>query len=251
MSTFELFNNEVNSEINLASAATKAQRAKFKFPSSDPVEQEIVDNRTPEQKMSDIVRIWSQCLTSEETKVWNEVSERDILRDISLKSGLRTSKSIIDQEIKKFRGLKPGKKSELLSTLNQLPSESFVSVNYMSQPADPTDIPSTAPLPFCYNESSAVSSCNQEFIAKYSKLLSKIQVENPIIDVQSDSNYNDLKSICATQVLNVRDQFNNRVRLQKIFRNNDRLLFQYMLLLKTHCTLTRRIASAFIKLSKW
>ena len=59
----ELFSSEVTSISNLASAASKAQKAKFRFPSSDPKENQVIDNRTPEQKMADILRTWSQLLT--------------------------------------------------------------------------------------------------------------------------------------------------------------------------------------------
>ena len=117
-----LSNSEgVTSHAQLASAAIKAQKAKFRFPSSDPKENQVIDTRTPEQKMSDILRIWSQLLTKDETQIWNEISNRDLSRDISLKSGLRTTKSIIDREIKQFRQIAASKKSEMLQTLQQLP----------------------------------------------------------------------------------------------------------------------------------
>ena len=67
ISDYQLFSNEVNAHSQLASVAAKAQKAKFRFPSSDPQANEIQDNCTSEQKMSDILRTWSQCLTKEET----------------------------------------------------------------------------------------------------------------------------------------------------------------------------------------
>ena len=76
-SDHELFSNEVTSHVHLASAASKAQKAKFCFPSSDPQANQMIDSRTSEQKMSDILRTWSQLLTKEETQVWNEISQRD------------------------------------------------------------------------------------------------------------------------------------------------------------------------------
>ena len=66
--------------------------------------------------MQDILRIWSQALTPAETAIWNEVSQRDLSKDISLKSGLRTPKCVIDREIKQFR-LTAGKKAALSQTL--------------------------------------------------------------------------------------------------------------------------------------
>ena len=93
-----LYNSTLNAETNIATAAIKAQKAKFRFPSKDPQATNIVDRRSDKQKMSDILRISSQVLNREEINIWNEVSERDLSRDISLKSGLRTPKCIIDHE---------------------------------------------------------------------------------------------------------------------------------------------------------
>jgi hypothetical protein len=252
LSDHELYSEETSIS-NLASAASKAQKAKFRFPSSDPKENQVIDNRTPEQKMADILRTWSQLLTVEETQVWNEISRRDLTRDIlTSDSGLRTTKSIIDREIRQFRQLAAGKKSEMLKTLQRLPEELLLPVDNQSQPSDPSDILEATPNPLSFNESPAVSYLDSEFISNYCEPLTDIQVEKPIIQIlKSNLDYSNLKNICTTQVLNVRDQFNNRVKLQKIFRKNSRLLFQYMLLLKTQCTLTRRISSAFDKLLKF
>ena len=99
MSDYELYNNVVNVQSH---AASKAQRAKFRFPKDDPPESDIIDTHS-DQKMQDILRIWSQCLDKDETQVWNKICERDLSRDISLKSGLRTCKSIIESEIRDFK----------------------------------------------------------------------------------------------------------------------------------------------------
>ena len=63
----------MNVQSQLASAASKAQRAKFRFPKDDPPESDIIDTRSPDQKMQDILRIWSQCL--DEAQVWNEICD--------------------------------------------------------------------------------------------------------------------------------------------------------------------------------
>ena len=49
-SDYELFNNVVNVQSQLASAACKAQRAKFRFPREDPPVSEIIDTRSSVQK---------------------------------------------------------------------------------------------------------------------------------------------------------------------------------------------------------
>ena len=95
----------------MASAASKAQRAKFRLPREDPPQSDIIDIRSDSQKMQDILRTWSQCLNQEETDVWNQICERDLSRDISLKSGLRTCQSIIKEEIRDFRNTSTDRKS--------------------------------------------------------------------------------------------------------------------------------------------
>ena len=67
--------------------------------------------------MQDILRIWSQCLDKDETQVWNEICDRDLSRDISLKSGPRTCKSIIESEFHDFKNTNKDKKSEMLQIL--------------------------------------------------------------------------------------------------------------------------------------
>ena len=77
---------EITAYSKLASAAKKAQQAKFRFPTRDPTDNVIIDTRSPEQTMSDILRIWSQVLTPDEAEIWNNISNRDLSKDISLKS---------------------------------------------------------------------------------------------------------------------------------------------------------------------
>ena len=154
--------------------------------------------------MADILRTWSQLLTRDETQVWNDISERDLSRDISLKSGLRTTKSIIDREIRQFRQIAAGKKSEMLKTLQRLPEELLLPVDNQSQPSDPSDILEATPNPLSFNESPAVSYLDPEFISNYSNPLTGVQVEKPITQkVKSDIDYSNLQNICTNQVLNV------------------------------------------------
>jgi hypothetical protein len=99
--------------------------------------------------------------------------------------------------------------------------------------------------------SPAVNYLEPEFISNYSTPLPGTQVEQSVNQKVKSNNYSNLYDTCTKQVLNVRDEFNNRVKLQTIFRKNHRLLFLYMILLKTKCTLTCRISSAFSKLLKF
>ena len=117
-SDYELFNNVINVQSQLASAACKAQRAKFRFPREDPPESDIIDTRSDFQKMQDILRTWSQCLNQEETDVWNQICERNLSLDISLKSG----QSIIKEEIRDFQNTSTDQKSKMLQILKNVPS---------------------------------------------------------------------------------------------------------------------------------
>ena len=80
-------------------------KARFKFPTKDPSPNLITDNRTSAQIVSDILRIWCQCLTLEEKQVWNLIADRDLTKTLTLSSGLRTPKSFIDRDINNFCNL--------------------------------------------------------------------------------------------------------------------------------------------------
>ena len=86
-------------------------KARFKFPTKDPSPNLIVDDRTPAQIVSDILRIWCQCLTkSEKKREWNNIAERDLTNTLTLSSGLRIPKTFIDNDIKNFRNLQTAEK---------------------------------------------------------------------------------------------------------------------------------------------
>ena len=121
-SDYELYNNEINVQSQLASASSKLQRSKFKFPREDPPQSDIVDLRSDSQKLTDILRTWSQCLSGPELSIWNQICERDLSHDISLKSGLRTCQSIIKEEIKDFKNTSTDQKSEMCKILGNVPS---------------------------------------------------------------------------------------------------------------------------------
>ena len=136
--------NTVNAESNIVTAAIKAQKAKFRFPKHDPSAPDIVDTRSDEEKMQDILRVWSQVLTPAETAIWNEVSQRDLSKDISLKSGLRTPKCVIDREIKQFK-LAAGKKAAMFQTLKNLPDHFLPAPTSQTELIDSSDILETKP----------------------------------------------------------------------------------------------------------
>ena len=48
-------------------------KAKFCFPTKDPAENLVDDIRSDSEKVTDILRIWSQILTHEEKLIWNDI----------------------------------------------------------------------------------------------------------------------------------------------------------------------------------
>ena len=127
-----------------AHAASKDIKRKFRFPSHDPSENLIVDDRPDSTKVADILRIWSQVLTPAEAKIWSDIAERDVTKDITLRSGLRTPKSMIDCEIKMFKDISNKDKlkmTKLVQNLPQMPS-------FKSGPMSSEDSSTTTPLLF-------------------------------------------------------------------------------------------------------
>jgi len=148
--------------------------------------------------MQDILRIWSQALTPSETAIWNEVSQRDLSKDISLKSGLRTPKCVIDREIKKYK-LSAGKKAALSQTLKNIPDHFLPAPTPQAELSDPSDILETKPNPLLLpEEPPAMSYIDADFISNYSELLSKIQEEKPWEqNIQLNKPYITLKNECS------------------------------------------------------
>ena len=101
--------------------AQSAAKAKFRFPSKDLVANIIQDNRSDEEKVNDIMGIWCQILTKEEQDIWNSIAECDLTNNITLSSGLRIPKHLIDAEIRAFKNVNSGKKRDLLSALKDAP----------------------------------------------------------------------------------------------------------------------------------
>ena len=95
---------------------------KFRFPSHDPKPNSVIDTRTDSQKVSDIIRIWSQVLRPDEKLLWSEIAEIDLTQTLSLPSGMRLPKSFIEKDIKQFRDLNKQEKTLLLQNLVEPPN---------------------------------------------------------------------------------------------------------------------------------
>ena len=249
----------MNVQSQLASAACKAQRAKFRFPREDPPVSEIIDTRSSDQKMQDILRTWSQCLNQDETDVWNQICDRDLSRDNSLKSGLRTCKSIIESEIRDFKNANKDKKSEMLQILQNIPSNNscneqsnlLLSNGNNSQSVDPSNNPEPTAESLLLNDPAGVSHLDPEILSSFCDPVSGSQ-DDPTINhcVKSDSHSIQLREMCKTQVLKLRNQCHNKIKLQTSFRKNHKLLLLHVILLRYHCELSPRLNSAYKKLLK-
>ena len=95
---FNVFTTNHHSDFNVF-MASPAVKAKFKYPARDPIPNEIQDNRSDSEKVSDIFLIWTQILKPEKQSICNKIAERDITKQISLQSGMRIPKSIIKKDI--------------------------------------------------------------------------------------------------------------------------------------------------------
>ena len=155
------FNQSSESKDIYACAASNAIKQKFRFPTKDPAENSVTDQRTDVQKVNDILRVWSQILTPDEQTLWNEVAERNLSHDISL-HGIRTPKTFIDDEIKKFRQLSATKQKKLLMALDPAPE------NISPLSTDQSETPScdSAPLSIMPGEFQV----DESFMAHYCKL---------------------------------------------------------------------------------
>ena len=129
-----------NSKNIYACAATSAVKKKFRFPATDPDENDVKDTRSDLEKISDIIRVWSQVLNPAEQSLWNEIAERNLSHDISL-SGIRTPKTLIDDEIKKYRHLNANKQKQLLQALSRAPSEIVTPLSHDQPVTSPPDDP--------------------------------------------------------------------------------------------------------------
>ena len=85
--------------------------------------------------------MWSQVLTPNETKVWSECASRDISHDISLKHGIRTPKSLIDEAIKKYKAKSEQEKYDSLLRPISQPFESSEPQLSESMPSDSPELP--------------------------------------------------------------------------------------------------------------
>ena len=147
---------EISQQDFSAYTVSPTVKARFKFPNKDPSPNLIVDNRTPAQIVSDILRIWCQCLTKSEKKVWNDIAQRDLTKTLTLSSGLRIPKTFIDKDIKNFNNLQTSEKNVLLEKLISAPqtpylpnSEPYVPLSH-SSPVQTVHIQFLRiPLPLC------------------------------------------------------------------------------------------------------
>ena len=81
--------------------ASNTAKAKFKYPTRDPAESELTDNRTEKEKLQDILRISSQVLNAEELHLWEEIAGQKLCDSMKFNSDLRIPKVVLDSELRK------------------------------------------------------------------------------------------------------------------------------------------------------
>ena len=147
----------------------------------------------------------------------------------------------------------------MLQVLQCLPSDNscneqsnlLLSDSSNTQLADLGNNPEPTTSSLLLNDTPAVSHLDPEIMSTFCDPVSGSQDENSINHcVKSGIDSNSLREICKTQVLNVRQQCNDKIKLKTIFRKNSKLLLLFVILLRETCQLSRRITSAFEKLLK-
>ena len=224
------FKDELEIDANVASDIKR----KFRFPTQDPSENVIIDDRQDSQKVADILRIWSQVLKPEEAEIWSDIAERDVTKDISLRSGLRTPKAIIDREIKMFKDISSTNKNKMSSLLQKLPD---IPCKESNIPLSTQDSSLTTPLSFSSNKLPNLSHLNTDTVANFGSL----EPDDNQSEGQSECrtspfeqvNLQELTDDCVKQVQFLRQQNKHPQRLHTILKSNSKLLLKFMILLKS------------------
>jgi hypothetical protein len=241
------FNDELEIDANVASDIKR----KFRFPTQDPSENVIIDARQDSQKVADILCIWSQVLKPEEAEIWSDIAERDVTKDISLRSGLRTPKAIIDREIKMFKDISSTDKNKMSSLLQKLPDIPYKESNI---PLSTQDSSLTTPLSFSSNKLPNLSHLNTDTVANFGSL----EPDDNQSEGQSECrtspfeqvNLQELTDDCVKQVQFLRQQNKHPQRLHIILKSNSKLLLKFMILLKSKHKLRKNMSSIFSKLMR-
>ena len=199
----------------------------------------IKDTRTDEDKVSDILRIWCQVLTDDEQNIWNGIAERDLSQNITLPSGLRTPKHIIDSEIKAFKVVNNKDRQNMLDTLKSAPELHVNSraKDTQQQPSELADDPVSA------------LRLDNNFLVNLAHL--GTPCKTTVAKSDPDALSTDIANIlvyCNKEVRRIRRTTDPQPRLQHILRSNSHLLFKYMLVLKDHRPLSKSLYSVFRKL---
>jgi hypothetical protein len=249
----QLYCQDVDTNVS-AYSVSPATKAKFCFPSKDPQENLVIDKRSDSQKVTDILRIWSQLLTSDEQEIWNEIAERDLTRDISLESGIRTPKSFIENEIKAFKDLKKKDQINLLRTLDEAPNISNAD-NVPQQHGESlpqADLPSENPSRLLCE-----LDIDNEFLSHFCKLSLPSAVclsahkAGPCNNADLPVSIAKLLEECQQEVCQIRQAAKLPLKLQLIFKSNHKLLFKYLFILSYKYNLSKSLSSVRKKLENF
>ena len=186
-------------------------------------------------------------MTPAEQNLWNDVAERNLSHDISLR-GVRTPKALIDDEIRKFRNIKPDKQKELLQALNQAPSE-------VLNPLSPTtELPVSLPYEDPLSILPGVLKIDETFTTAFCTLSPPVPAVAACTTLSSwrTANPADIDQLmleCQQEILKVRAS-KKPLKLSKIFQKNRQLLYKFLVVLKHKFGLTKRFGSIFRNFNK-
>ena len=225
--------------VNLKTA-TSAVKKKFRFPAQDPGENDVTDTRSDLQKINDIIRVWSQVLTPAEQLLWDEIAERNLSHDISL-SGIRTPKTLIDDEIKKYRNLNATKQKQLLQSLSKAPSE-IVTPLSSDQPVTTSQDDTLSIMPGEFK-------VHETFASNFCTIPTNLACSTQSCEHADPAAIEQLLEECHQEVNKIRNCSRPK-KLWHIFRDNKQLLFKFLYVLKKKYSLSARFRSIYRRFSK-
>ena len=184
-------------------------------------------------------------MTPAEQNLWNELAERNLSHDISLR-GVRTPKALIDDEIRKFRNIKADKQKELLQALSRAPSE-------MLNPLSPTnDLPVPLPYEDPLSILPGVLKIDESFTSAFCTLSPTVPAVAACTTLSSGhtaipADIDQLLLECRQEIVKASKK---PLKLSKIFQKNRQLLYKFLVLLKHKFGLTKRFGSIFRNFDK-
>ena len=205
----------------------------------------MIDKRTDKQKVNDILRIWSQVLDKQELELWSDIAERDISHDISLTSGIRTPKTFVDAELKKYKSATAKQRRDILQSAQKTPDFSDPVSDICSEQYEPSNDPLRDQLSILPDELCV----DQAFLAKLSPQ-TQASANRPCNQDLKDQMIAQTLGECRQEVTRIRKLQPAPPKLSRILHRNKQLLYKYLFVLKHKYRLSKRLNSVFSKIDK-